>query len=260
MADGMIFKNTDGTRWGAGKGTRLTSLEVDLNFWELYDRLVQLEDNPPEAVNIASIVVIGAQFQVNMNDGSHFGPFDLPIAKFEWRGLWVNDGVYFKLDLVTVPQKGLYMLMFPHTAPHTGPFDEAATDVGSGDLIYNKVFGEDTYIYDFGFFYPGRVGIGIDDGAAMAGHILKRDVMLPADMGCSAKLKVASAADLSFSVTVDGVEKGTLDFLAGVVDGALTWNDDVPAPMGSLFAVIKPTAIDTDARELYVTFAAVRTT
>jgi hypothetical protein len=259
--DGITYRTDDAGRWLTGKGANLTPTEVDLNFWELYSRLKNLEDNAPLPVMITDITVIGSTFQVEMSDGSHFGPFDLPIAKFEWQGAWVNDAIYAKLDLVTVPQKGLYIVMFPHTAPHTGPFDESAVDVGTGDPIYIKIFGEDTYIYDFGFFYPGKPGIGIDDGYAIAGHIFGRDVVLPAAMECDAKLFDACDADMSFDVQVDGVVKGTLDFTAGGTVGTLTWAADVDAPEGTRLRLMKPTdGVDASARELSVTLKGVQVT
>lgn len=248
-------------KWGTGKGSLLTPSEADNDLWELYSRLKALEDSPPAPLEITAITVIGSTFQVEMSDGSHFGPFDLPIAKFEWQGEWVNDAIYAKLDLITVSQKGLYIVMFPHTAPHTGPFDEGAVDVGSGDPIYIKIFGEDTYIYDFGFFYPGKPGVGIETGYGIAGHIFGRDVLLPQDMECDAKLVTAPAADMSFPVQVDGVEQGTLDFLSGATDGTLTWTADVEAPEGTRIRLMLPTGgIDVDARELSVSFKGVQVT
>lgn len=252
--DGITYRTNDVGKWGTGKGSNLTPTEVDLNFWELYSRLKDLEDNPPVPVMITSITVIGSTFQVNMSDGSHFGPFDLPIAKFEWQGEWVNGAIYAKLDLVTVSQKGLYIVMFPHTAPPTGPFDEDAVDSGSGDPIYIKIFGEDTFIYDFGFFYPGKPGVGVEDGFAIAGHIFGRDVLLPQDMECDAYMFTAPAANMSFDIQVDGVVSGALAFLAGAHTGTLTWSADVEAPEGTRLRLMKPTGgVDTDARELSVT-------
>lgn len=259
--DGITYRTNDVGKWGTGKGSNLTPAEADNDFWELYTRLKSLEDSPPSPVNITSITVIGSTFQVNMSDGSHFGPFDLPIAKFEWQGAWVNDAIYAKLDLITVPQKGLYIVMFPHTAPHTGPFDEGAVDVGTGKPIYLKIFGEDTYIYDFGFFYPGKPGVGIEAGYAIAGHIFGRHVLLPAGMGCDAKLVTAPAANMSFNLQVDGVVKGTLAFLSGATTGTLTWAADVEAPEGTRFRIMIPTGgIDIDARELSVSFKGVQVT
>lgn len=253
--DGITYRTTDNTRWGAGKGSNLTPTEIDLDLWELYTRLVALETSPPTPVMITDVVVIGSQFRIEMSDGSHFGPFDLPIAQFEFRGEWANNVPYYKLDLVTVKGRGLYMSDFDHTSANTGPFDPDLIDVPSGDHVWVRVFGEDTYIYDFGFFYPGKPGIGIDDGYAIAGHIFGRDVMLLQDMEVDAYMVDAPAADMSFDIQIDGVVKGQLEFAAGENDGTLTWAADVQANEGSRLRLMKPTGgIDTDARELSVTF------
>lgn len=251
--DGITYRTDDGTRWNTGKGSDLTATEIDLNFWELYSRLKDLEDTPPEPVMITDIVVIGSQFRVDMSDGSHFGPFDLPIAQWEWRGEWANNIHYYQLDLVTVKGRGLYMIQVEHTSDISDPFDPAL-EVG-GDPAFVLVFGEDTYIYDFGFFYPGKPGIGIDDGYAIAGHIFGRDIMLPAGMECDAYMVDAPAADMSFDIQVDGVVKGQLEFDAGDNDGTLVWSADVQAVDGDRLRLMKPTGgVDADARELSVTF------
>lgn len=256
--DGVTYRTDDVAKWGTGKGSNLTPTEVDLNFWEVYSRLKYIEDHPPVPVMITDIVVIGSTFQINMSDGSHYGPFDLPIAILEWTGEWVNSMVYAKLDLVTVAQQGLYIVMYPHTSPPTGPFNENATDPTSGNPLYIKIFGESSYIYDFGFFYPGKPGIGIDDGFAIAGHIFVRDVTLPVGMIFNAELKVAAGAALSFPIQIDDVAAGSINFASGSRIGTLTWTTEIVATAGQRFTLMKPSPIDASARELSITFQALR--
>ena len=58
---GIVYRTDDNARWGAGKGSNLTPAEVDLNFWEVIERLVALETDPPTAISIDDVSVAGNQ-------------------------------------------------------------------------------------------------------------------------------------------------------------------------------------------------------
>jgi hypothetical protein len=264
MADGIVFKTTDMLRWGAGGGAgtagNLTPLQFDENMWELLTRIQALENDPPVAVSISNFTVIGSQFEVNMSDGSTLGPYDLPVAAFRFRGDWINAMPLLQLDLVSVPERGLYMTLIAHTTPVApAEFDPDAVDEtpGSpteGDPLYQQLFGEDTYIYDLGFFFPGKPGIGVDVDAAIAGHVFAHAVTAPIDLvGSYGTLKIAGAADLSFPIEHDGVEVGSIDFAAGETVATFTFAAEVEIAAGEVITVIRPAAIDADARELSVT-------
>lgn len=272
MVAGLDFKTTDNTKWGAGSGAgtagRLTAQQADDNIWTLHQRTQALEDNPPEAVSISGITVIGSQFQVNLTDGSHQGPFEMPVASFRALGQWINDFDYKRLDLVTVPHQGLYMVLIDHHSPVSpAVFDEAAIDEDSGSPtfglpLYQLVFGEDAAIYDIGWFYPGKPGIGIADGDAIFGHQFVREGLLPADLGGSlAHLIGDPAANMEFKIKLNDTEIGSVNFVAGSNVGTFTFNDDVDIAIGDVLLVMKPTAgVDTDARSLTVTIKMTRTT
>jgi hypothetical protein len=260
MADGIVFRTVDLGRWGAaggsGTGGHLTPVQVDENFWELLSRLESIESDPPEAVSILGFTVIGSQFQVNMSDASTFGPFDLPIAQFRWQGEWVNDGIYLKLDIISANHFGVFIVEKDHTAPSSpAPFDPAALDPITFEPLYKQVFGEDTSIYDIGFFFPGRPGIGIEDASAIAGHVFVHPITFPQDLpGSEAFLKTGGAADMSFAVQKNGTDIGTIDFGAGDNVATFTFAADVDFAIGDRVTVMKPTdGVDADARELSIT-------
>ena len=268
--DGIIFRTTDGARWGAGGGSgtggNLTPLQFDENMWAFLTRIDALEDSPPVAVSIQSFTVIGSQLQINLTDGSHQGPFTLPVATFSLQGDWVNSMLYRVLDIVSAPHFGLYLVNIGHTSPVTPAlFDPNAVDttVGSptlGQHLYSQLFGEDAYIYDIGFFFPGKPGIGVDNGAAIAGHILGHPITLPAGLPASkAHLKTAPGASMSFKIQVNDVDKGTINFASGANNGTFTFAANVDVNVASRVTVLKPTGgVDTDARELSVTLLATR--
>lgn len=268
--DGITFRTTDGTKWGAGAGTgtggNLTPVQFDTNMWEFLTRIQAIENNPPVAVSILSFTVLGSQLQVNMTDGSHLGPYTLPIATFHAQGQWVNSMVLAELDLVTVPHSGLYLVNIAHTTPASpAVFDPNAVDTVSssptfGNPLYDLVFGEDVYIYDLGFFFPGKPGIGIEDGAAIAGHVFVHPVTIPIDLTESkASLRLAPAADLSFPIKHNGASVGSIDFAAGATVATFTFGGEVVVAIGDTLTVIKPATLDADARELAVTIKATRT-
>lgn len=258
--DGVTYRTSPGTgvKWETGKGANLTPTEVDDNFWELYSRLKLLEDNPPTAAGISNIEVIGSQLQIFLSDSTVFGPFTLPIAVFELRGDYVPGTHYYELDLISVPQQGLFLVRVEHDGED--PFDPDAVD-GGANAMYLKLFGENTYIYDIGWFYPGRPGNGIAVGGIMASHALVRAITLPIGLaGSVAKLSVASATALSFPLFKNATSIGSINFAIGAVTATFTFAAAVSFAIGDKLRMGRPTAIDTDARELDVSLLATRIT
>lgn len=271
MADGIIFRTTDGLRWGAagGLGTagNLTPLQFDENMWALLTRIQAIENDPPEAVSILNFTIVGSQLEINMTDGTTHGPFTLPIAIFNDVGEWVNDLPLLPLDFFSVPHRGFYRTRIAHTTPASpATFDPDAIDEDSGSAtfgqnLYALVFGEDTAIYVVGFFYPGKPGLGIEDGTAIAGHEFVHDITLLAGLPLSkAKLRVASSIDLTFPIKKnDTTTIGSVNFAAAATEGTFTFAADVDFDAGDVLTVLKATqGVDSAARELKVTFNGTR--
>jgi hypothetical protein len=256
--DGIDYRTTDMLKWGVGSGTgtggNLTPLQLDLNFWQLYSRLLNLETNPPTAVNIASMTVVGTQWVVTMTDASTFGPFTLPIATFQLKGEWQNSFTYYELDIVEVPDVGLYLVRIQHTTPATpAPFDPLADD-GLGNLLYLKLFGEGPRIYDFGFFLPGKPGEGAPAGEFLAAHAFGRDVVLPAGLtGSVAKLLTAPTSALSFDLQDATGVVGSIDFTAGNAVGTFSFAANIAYVNGGYIGIMPPAAVDATAKQLFVT-------
>lgn len=143
MVDQVTFRTTDLTRWGVGKGTPLTNTEGDINFWVLFARLVELEENPPMPISIANIVVTDSQFIVVLTDSTELGPYALPVATFAYREEgWLNSMTYFAFDLVPVDGHGLFQVLREHVTPASPTeFDPDATD-GQGNRLYKMLFGD----------------------------------------------------------------------------------------------------------------------
>lgn len=67
--------------WGSGKGSQLTAAEADANFWDLDQRIAELETYPTEAVSITGASVSGNELTLILSDGSTIGPLPLPSGR-----------------------------------------------------------------------------------------------------------------------------------------------------------------------------------
>jgi len=121
----MAIKYRTAGAWGAGEGVNLTPAQVDTNFWETHLRVLELETNPPVPVNIDEIVVAGSQLTIILEDATEFGPFTLPIARFNWEGDFAAVA-YVVNDFFKDPNSGgVYLVLQAHTG--IIPFDPART-------------------------------------------------------------------------------------------------------------------------------------
>lgn len=124
--------------WGPGVGRNLHAAEIDTNFWELGNAIVALQNNPIEPTGIESIAVNGTQMTIYLTNGEVMGPFTLPVLVFRWRGDWAADTTYAVLDVFTVPDDGIYMVIAAHTSG--SEFDRLLVNE-DGDPAYQQLFG-----------------------------------------------------------------------------------------------------------------------
>lgn len=255
----MIFRTDDQTKWGLGKGANLTALEIDGNFWELLSRIQAVEDNPALPPAISNIQVVGTQMTIFLDNGVIFGPYTLPSAMIHYRGDWLPGTVYFELDLVLVPGKGVYLVLRDHTSATT--FDPAAIDA-LGRPVYRWLLPTATADYDVGFFHPGRIGYSAE---IMFQFIVPRTFTLPrALVGSYFRLRIAPTAIMDLDVLQNGSLIGTIRFNpavnSGTVPESITWpgNEDVRFLAGDLLQVREPATEDATAAGLTATFAGIK--
>lgn len=103
--------------WGAGSGADLTPAQVDTNFYDKETRLNALEALSL-AVGIDHITVSGDQMTIIMSDASTQGPFTLPTAEWNPRGIWQPASLYNALDVVTYGGTA-YLVLATHTSAST---------------------------------------------------------------------------------------------------------------------------------------------
>lgn len=124
----MITYRTAGP-WGAGKGSNLTPVEVDENFWEV---IQEIAAKAVQGVGIADVIVVGNEFTFVLTDHTLLGPYTLPVATFNNKGPWQPGTNYFVNDIVT-NDNAVYLVIFNHVSEDT--FDPNAND-GHGDDFY----------------------------------------------------------------------------------------------------------------------------
>ena len=128
----LTYRTTDMARWGTGQGFNLTAAQVDINFWDLVQRMLAQEARPDAAAGIDHFEIVGINMYVHMTDDTVLGPYELPVATFQDRGEWTPETVYSVMDTFTV-NGGLYVVTRDHTSALT--FDAGAND-GAGHDYY----------------------------------------------------------------------------------------------------------------------------
>ncbi len=121
----IVFRTTG--PWGPGKGANLTPTEVDENFHDVDERIDTLETNPPVAVSIASISVVGSSMFVFLDDSTELGPFTLPTAVFNWRGDWAEGTSYVINDVFYSAGDGVYLVVTDFESASN--FDSAGSEI-----------------------------------------------------------------------------------------------------------------------------------
>jgi hypothetical protein len=128
----QTYRTNDVARWGTGQGFNLTAAQVDINFWDIVQRMIAQEARPDPSAGIDHFEIIGVNMYVHMTDATVLGPYVLPVATFHDRGAWAPSTVYSVMDTFSV-NGGLYVVIFDHTSGTT--FDPGAND-GSGHDYY----------------------------------------------------------------------------------------------------------------------------
>jgi hypothetical protein len=251
----IVYRSTDNTKWGPGKGSKLTIAEGDGNLWELVKAITDLQENPPSPADIANILVSGSQMQIQLTNGKTFGPFSLPVAAFRYRKDGYNVGdTYNALDLLPITDGGLYMVLSTHVA--TGEFDPDAVD-GSGKPLFLLLFGQDQRFISVDVSIIGKPGAGLTatDPIYMryfreAGHIIAAT-----DSGATVGYLITPpAADLTLEVwRGDAEQLGTIDIASGSNDAIVTWSDDAQIAADETLIIKAPAAVDADAEHLALT-------
>ncbi len=129
----QTYRTDDFARWGAGQGFNLSPAQVDINFWDLVQRMIAQEDRADAPPGIDHFEIIGSNLYVHMDDDTTIlGPYIVPVAVYRDRGAWSSETSYSAMDTFS-ENGGLYVVLLAHTSDLT--FDAGAND-GLGNDYY----------------------------------------------------------------------------------------------------------------------------
>lgn len=133
----MTIKYVTTGAWGAGTGSPLDPDEIDENFWDLDQRVSDIEDNPVEPIEPVSMTLEGTQFTMGLSNGNTLGPITVPLVLPTWRGPWEPLTTYSQLDYFVSPDGELGAVLVDHVSAAT--FSWAATTGSPPVAVYKLI-------------------------------------------------------------------------------------------------------------------------
>jgi hypothetical protein len=244
--------------WGTGTGTPNSAGQVDGNFYDVDQRIVDLVADVAEGKRIDTVTYTSNSMTFHFTDGtSQIIP--LPVATFTYVGTWTNNTPYTIGQLFTA-ENGFYQVLQNHTTPALpAPFDPNATD-GTNPLYALWMPVRDVN-YDAAIFVPGS--IQRTAGELLFQGVANRTMRLGAgNAGAYAYLDVASlsgATSIILSIQKNGTQIGTITFAATVKNGTFSVPAATDFAEGDLYALRVTASNNAEPSGLSVTLPFVRT-
>lgn len=215
--------------WGAGSADDLDADVIDTNFYSLHVRVLNLEENPPEAVGIDHFEITGSLLTIVMTDASVHGPFVLPVGQWRWTGEWEAGATYFIGDLFT-ESGNLYFVRVQHVADVTFDPDLFTVD----GQVYVLVLPRTEFKFTLNFYNKDLIGEGEE---VIHQFVADRDFTIAANFEDSqAYVRVAtSTATIACPVFLNGAVIGSIVFVPTVDTDA----------QGGQYGTFHPTTADT---------------
>jgi hypothetical protein len=249
--------------WGTGSGTPNSAAQVDGNFYDVDQRIADLNADLAEGKRIDSITYDANSMTVHFTDGTS-QTIPLPIATITYVGQWTNSTPYTRGQMVSVPGLGMYQVLVDHTTPPLpAAFDPNATDDSTD---HNPLYSFWMPLYDVNFdaiiFVPGTV-------QRTAGELLFQGIatrtmrLVSGNAHCYAHLETGVASggtNIVLSIQRNGGEIGTITFTAGgSQDGTFSIPATVDFAEGDRYAVRVTSSANAAAADLSVTLPFLRT-
>jgi hypothetical protein len=200
--------------WGSGTGTPNSAAQVDGNFYDVDQRIVDLNSALAEGKRIDSVTYTANSMTFHFTDGTS-QVIPLPVAVVTYVGQWTNSTPYTVGQMVSVRGLGMYQVLISHTTPPLpAAFDPNATD-GSNPL-YSFWMPLYDVNYDAAIFVPGSVQRTAGEVLfqAVAGRTMQ---LVSGDAHAYAYLDVGIGAgtNIIISIQKNRAEIGTITFAAG---------------------------------------------
>jgi hypothetical protein len=204
--------------WGTGTGAPISAAQVDGNFYDVDQRVLDLDAALAEGKRIESVTYTSNSMTFHFTDATS-QVIPLPVATFQYVGSWMNDTPYGPGDLFTAGN-GFYQVLESHTTPPwPAAFDPNATDGSTAaDPLYQLWMPLRDVNYDAAIFVPGSIQREPDELLFLG--IANRAMRLGSgDANAYAYLDVGNegtgATDIILSIEKNGSEIGTITFDAG---------------------------------------------
>jgi hypothetical protein len=250
--------------WGAGTGAPNSAAQVDGNFHDVDQRIVDLNADLAEGKRIDTVTYTNTSMTFHFTDGSS-QVIPLPIATLMYVGPWLNSSPYSRSNLVSVGGLGMYQVLEDHvTPPLPAVFDPAATD-GTNPL-YQFFIPIGDINYDAAIFVPGSIQRAADE--LLFAGIANRAMRLAsgnAHAYAYLDVGVATGSNISLAIEKSGVQIGTITFTVGGLDaaGGKAGSFNIPATtdfaQGDIYALRVLSSDNAAASGLSVTLPFLRT-
>ena len=223
--------------WGAGTGTPNSAAQVDGNFYDVDQRVVDLTADLAVGKRIDTVSYSNSSMTFHFTDGTS-QVIPLPVYIPEYMGPWANSTPYTRGMMLT-GDNGLFQVLENHTTPPPpATFDPNATD-GSTDHnpLYQLWMPLHDVNYDAAIFVPGSVQRTA--GELLFQGIANRNMNLASgDTNAYAYLDVgvATGTNIILSIEKNGTEVGTITFVVGDTDSDGGQPGDFSIPADTAFA------------------------
>ena len=221
--------------WGSGTGAPNSAAQVDGNFYDLDQRVLDLVGDLAEGKRIDFVTYANDSMTFHYTDGTT-QVIPLPIATLEYKGEWTNSTLYARGSMVAA-DNGFYQVLEMHTTPAwPAPFDPNATDGSTAaNPLYALWMPMRDVNYDAAIFVPGPIQRAANELLFVG--IANRTMLLGAgEAGAYAYLDVGNdstgATDIIVSIQKNDSEIGTITFVAGGpvdTDGGQAGAFNIPA-------------------------------
>lgn len=246
--------------WGAGTGAPNSAAQVDGNFYDVDQRIVDLVADLAEGKRIDTVTYTSNSMTFHFTDGTT-QVIPLPVATLEYVGPWMNSTPYTRASLFTAGN-GFYQVLVNHTTPAIpAPFDPNAVD-GSSNPLYQLWMPLHDVNYDAAIFVPGSIQREVDE--LLFQGIANRTMSLGSgDEGAYARLDIANdavgATDIVVSIEKNDTEIGTITIAAGEQDGVFNVPAATDFAEGDRYALRVTQSDNAEPAGLSVTLPFVRT-
>jgi hypothetical protein len=210
--------------WGAGTSTPNSAAQVDGNFYDVDQRIVDLAADLAVGKRIDTVTYSPNSMTFHFTDGS-LQVIPLPVVTIEYVGPWMNSAPYTRGQMITA-SNGFYQVLENHTTPAVpAAFNPNATDESTdNNPLYQLWMPLHDVNYDAAIFIPGNIQREPD--VLLFQGIANREMQLgTGDARAHAYLDVGNSStggtDIILSIEKNGIEVGTITFeAAGDIDTA----------------------------------------